>query len=228
VACRKIRGAIPTSTVAAAPMAASSTSGPSAPTARKGARGMTPTSATGRADRTRSPRALQCAQAASRRAASGSARPLAQAGRARGARRNEQRMGFTLVELMVVIAIIGVAAGAVVLSMPDPRPTLAVEAERLAARLTLAREEAVMTNRPVALRADAAGYGFESFDGAVWTPLTGVLAPKAWGEGAAVGAPARAVFDPTGGADAASVRLEREGKAVTVAIDGAGEVTIHE
>lgn len=143
-------------------------------------------------------------------------------------------MGFTLVELMVVIAIIGVAAGAVVLSMPDPRPTLAVEAERFAARLTLAREEAVMTNRPVALRADAAGYGFESFesfesfDGAVWTPLTGVLAPKAWGEGVAVAAPARAVLDPTGGADAASVRLEREGQAVTVAIDGAGEVTIHE
>ncbi|MHC3924968.1 type II secretion system protein GspH [Brevundimonas naejangsanensis] len=133
---------------------------------------------------------------------------------------------------MVVIAIIGVAAGAVMLSMPDPRPTLAVEAERFAARLTLAREEAVMTNRPVALRADAAGYGFESFDGAVWTPLTGALAPKAWGEGAAVAGAgagaARAVFDPTGGADAASVRLEREGQAVTVAIDGAGEVTIHE
>ncbi|MNE15599.1 Type II transport protein GspH [compost metagenome] len=137
-------------------------------------------------------------------------------------------MGFTLVELMVVIFIIGVAAGAVVLSMPEPRPTLAVEAERFAARLTLAREEAVMTNRPVALRADAAGYGFESFDGAVWTPLTGVLAPKAWGEGAAVAGAARTVFDPTGGADAASVRLEREGQAVTVAIDGAGEVTIHE
>ena len=153
----------------------------------------------------------QRAHAASRRAASGSA-----------------RQGFTLVELMVVIAIIGVAAGAVVLSMPDPRPTLAVEAERFAARLTLAREEAVMTNRPVALRADAAGYGFESFDGAVWTPLTGALAPKTWGEGAAVAAPARAVFDPTGGADAASVRLEREGQAVTVAIDGAGEVTIYE
>nr|WP_312293844.1 GspH/FimT family pseudopilin [Brevundimonas diminuta] len=209
-------------------MAASSTSGPSAPTVRKGARGMTPTSATGRADRARSMRALQCAQAASRRAASGSARQFAQAARARGARGSEQRTGFTLVELMVVIAIIGVAAGAVVLSMPDPRPTLAVEAERFAARLTLAREEAVMTNRPVALRADAAGYGFESFDGAVWTPLTGVLAPKAWGEGAAVAGAARAVFDPTGGADAASVRLEREGQAVTVAIDGAGEVTIHE
>ena len=141
--------------------------------------------------------------------------------------KRQKRQGFTLVELMVVIAIIGVAAGAVMLSMPDPRPTLAVEAERFAARLTLAREEAMMTNRPVALRADAAGYGFESFDGAVWTPLTGVLAPKAWGEAAAAGA-ARAVFDPTGGADAASVRLEREGQAVIVAIDGAGEVTIHE
>ncbi len=137
-------------------------------------------------------------------------------------------MGFTLVELMVVIAIIGVAAGAVVLSMPDPRPTLAVEAERFAARLTLAREEAVMTNRPVALHADAAGYGFESFDGAVWTPLNGVLASTAWGEGAAVAGTARVEFDPTGGADAASVRLEREGRSFTVAVDGAGEVTIHD
>ncbi|WP_290125513.1 GspH/FimT family pseudopilin [Brevundimonas vancanneytii] len=178
---------------------------------------MTPTSATGRAEALSRPAGSVAvgtpkrAEAASRRAASVGA-----------------RQGFTLVELMVVIAIIGVAAGAVLLSMPDPRPTLAVEAERFAARLTLAREEAVMTNRPVALRADAAGYGFESFDGAVWTPLTGVLAPKAWGEGVAVAAPARAVFDPTGGADAASVRLEREGQAVTVAIDGAGEVTIHE
>lgn len=178
---------------------------------------MTPTSATGRAEALSRPAGSVAvgtpkrAEEASCRAASASA-----------------RQGFTLVELMVVIAIIGVAAGAVVLSMPDPRPTLAVEAERFAARLMLAREEAVMTNRPVALRADAAGYGFESFDGAVWTPLTGVLAPKAWGEGAAVAGAARAVFDPTGGADAASVRLEREGQAVTVAIDGAGEVTIHE
>ena len=129
---------------------------------------------------------------------------------------------------MVVIAIIGVAAGAVMLSLPDPRPSLGVEAERFAARLTLAREEAVMTNRPVALRADAAGYGFESFDGAVWTPLTGVLAPEAWGEGAAVAASARTVFDPTGGADAATVQLEREGRSITVAVDGAGEVTIHD
>jgi general secretion pathway protein H len=140
----------------------------------------------------------------------------------------KRRAGFTLVELMVVIAILGVAAGAVVLSLPDPRPSLGVEAERFAARLMLAREEAVMTNRPVALRADAAGYGFEAFDGAVWSPLTGVLATKAWSEGVAVAAPRRAVFDPTGGADAASVRLAREGQAVTVAIDGAGEVAIHE
>src|SRR5690606_16868795 len=52
------------------------------------------------------------AQAASRRAASGSARPLAQA-----ARGSEQRMGFTLVELMVVIVIIGLLATVVAINV---------------------------------------------------------------------------------------------------------------
>ncbi|MEC8457048.1 MAG: GspH/FimT family pseudopilin, partial [Pseudomonadota bacterium] len=135
------------------------------------------TSATGRADR---------AQAARRRAASGSAKECAQAARRRAASGSAKRKaGFTLVELMVTIAVIGLAAGAVVLSMPDPRPAVGVEAEQFAARLARAREEAIMTNRPVAVEADGSGYRFAQFDGATWTPLNGVFTPRTWAEGVA-------------------------------------------
>ena len=84
---------------------------------------------------------------------------------------------------MVTIAVIGLAAGAVVLSMPDPRPAVGLEAEQFAARLSRAREEAILTNRSVAADVDASGYGFSSVDGVEWTPLNGVFVARTWGGG---------------------------------------------
>jgi len=147
-------------------------------------------------------------------------------GRADAAHR---RLGFTLVELLVTITVIGLAAGAVVLSMPDPRPAVGLEAEQFAARLSRAREEAILTNRSVAADVDGSGYGFSSFDGAVWTPLNGVFVARTWSEGVvAPREPVRVVFDPTGVADPIQVRLTRDNQSRTVEIDGAGEVAIHD
>ena len=129
----------------------------------------------------------------------------------------------------MTVAIIGLAAGAVVLSVPDPRPSVAEDAERFAARLSRAREEAVLTNRPVAVETTASGYGFSSFDGAEWSALTeGPFGPETWSDGLTVSPadPARLVFDPTGVAEPATVTLSRDGRASRVEIDGAGEVSI--
>ncbi|HAJ03426.1 MAG TPA: type II secretion system protein GspH, partial [Brevundimonas sp.] len=52
--------------------------------------------------------------------------PTSATGRADHAR----RAGFTFVEMMVTVAVIGLAATAVVLAAPDPTPRLPVEAER--------------------------------------------------------------------------------------------------
>lgn len=165
---------------------------------------MTPTSATGRPDRART---------ASRRAARASA--------------TKMRAGFTLVELMMTLVVIGLAAGAVVLSMPDPRPAVGEAAERFAARLVRAREEAILTNRLVSVTTDPQGYAFARFDGDAWTPLDGPFGHQAWGEDVrAPRRPVRIVFEATGGAEPAVVELSREGQAVLVRVDAAGEVTV--
>ena len=129
----------------------------------------------------------------------------------------------------MTVAIIGLAAGAVVLAVPDPRPSVAADAERFAARLSRAREEAVLTNRPVAVEATATGYGFSASDGAAWTALTdGPFGQESWSEGVSVSPtdPIRVVFDPTGVAEPATLTLSRDGRASRVDIDGAGEVSI--
>ena len=137
------------------------------------------------------------------------------------------RAGFTLVELMMTLVVIGLAAGAVVLSMPDPRPAAGEAAERFAARLVRAREEAILTNRLVSVTTDPQGYAFARFDGDAWTPLDGPFARQAWGEDVrAPRRPVRIVFDAAGGAEPAVVELSREGQAVSVCVDAAGEVTV--
>lgn len=140
-----------------------------------------------------------------------------------------ERAGFTLVELLIVVAIIGMAAAAVVLNLPDPRPSVGTETERFAARLVRAREEAVLSNRTIAAEVTTTGYGFQTFDGA-WVPLNDApFKSEVWAEDMTVtlaDKAARTVFDPTGVADPLRVTLRRRGVSRTVVVDAAGEVSL--
>ena len=69
-------------------------------------------------------------------------------------RAEKKESGFTLVELLVVLVIIGLAAAAVVLAIPDPEGSLQTEAERFAARAKAARDLAIVESRPALLRID--------------------------------------------------------------------------
>ena len=74
---------------------------------------------------------------------------------------NRYRRGFTLIELMVVMAIIGITLGLVSLNaIPSQQQALEKEAQRIALLLQLARDEAIVRNRLVAFEANTERYRF--------------------------------------------------------------------
>jgi general secretion pathway protein H len=141
--------------------------------------------------------------------------------------RSGSRSGFTLVELMVTVAVIGVAATAVVLTAAPPTPRVQDTAERFAARLTEARSEAILGNRSVSVRIDETGYRFEVLDGREWLEARRPLEAAVWGEGVgSLGAAETWTFDATGAAVPAGRVLQGHGRSVRVAIEPGGEISL--
>lgn len=146
---------------------------------------------------------------------------------------NARDGGFTLVELMIVITIIGLASAVTVWAMPDPRGRVADEAARFALRTRAAHDEAIVAARPVSVWVSAGGYGFDQRLAGSWTAMTEKpLRVERWMEGTRAAVPdlsgrVRVTFDPTGLADRPlDVRLQRRGAAATVRIGADGSVAV--
>jgi general secretion pathway protein H len=89
---------------------------------------------------------------------------------------NPAEVGMTLVEMLVVLAILGVAAGAVTLGIgaATRAPTVETEARRLATQLQAAADDAMLGDRAVAFTAGEHGYGFATLNAkGGWTPREG-------------------------------------------------------
>ena len=81
--------------------------------------------------------------------------------------------GFTLIELMVVLAVIALGTALVSLSLPDgDRRALNQDAERLAALLESARAQSRVAGVPVHWRATPGGFAFDGLP-ATAPPLPG-------------------------------------------------------
>jgi general secretion pathway protein H len=141
-------------------------------------------------------------------------------------RRRGSEEGFTLVELMVVLVIISLAATAVVLAMPETGGSLEAEAERFAARAKAARDSAIVEARPVALTIDGGGYAVARRASGAWHPIS----RHEWVEGTQ--AELRGTieggtrFDSTGLAEPLHLTLNRRGREVAVDIGPDGEVHV--
>jgi general secretion pathway protein H len=84
--------------------------------------------------------------------------------------------GFTLIEMLVVVFIIGIIAAGVLLSIniTGTDHELQTESERLATLMNYARDEAEIQTRELGLACSATGYAFYAFDPrtALWDNIT--------------------------------------------------------
>lgn len=146
------------------------------------------------------------------------------------------RNGFSLVELMVVLFVIALMAGAAVLTMPSGSGDLRREAERFAARTSAARDEAIATSASVSAVVGPAGYYFEKRVDGRWNPLDGTLAATDWEEGTVASLDAsgegnssnrRVIFDPLGlASEDVRLRLSHDGNAMVVTVQRNGKVAV--
>jgi general secretion pathway protein H len=141
--------------------------------------------------------------------------------------------GFTLIELMIVIVVIGLASAIVVWSIPDPRGRLRDEATRFAVRARAAQQSAMVDGRPVSVWVSDGGYGFDQRSHGAWASIMEKpLKVTSWAKGthavvANAGGRDRVVFDSTGFADRPlDVRLTRDTEAVTVRVGADGGVKV--
>ena len=140
--------------------------------------------------------------------------------------------GFTLVELMVVIFIVGLASAAVVMTAASPDGGARNEAEQLAARIAALRDHAILQSRGMAVWVRPSGYGFDARSDGVWRPLTEApFASTNWKLGTAAqignGGQLRVVFDSTGlPSSAMQISIKRGTASALVDVSATGDVDV--
>ncbi len=84
------------------------------------------------------------------------------------ARHKLKQAGFTLVEVMVVLLIVGLMAGTVVMNLPPKEDPLYAQGKLLATRMEMAAQSSLTTQTSIGVRFEEGGYEFVKYSGEVW------------------------------------------------------------
>lgn len=165
----------------------------------------------------------------SRTAAIHGVAPVAGAEQVRAGSAGARVRGFTLVELMVVLFLIGIAAAAVVMTVPAGDP-LGDQADAFATGLARARDEAILGTRTIEVTVTPQGYGFTRQHFGDWQPLRErPFGNRLWDERTQPQLPRGRDqisfrFDPTGAAVPNSLTLTHDRASIEIRVDAAGKV----
>jgi len=117
--------------------------------------------------------------------------------------------GFTLIEMIVVLAVLALAVGLVLTHGPvrSHRLELDAAARQVAGALRLARTRAIAQERPVPVALDARGFSLDR------------AAPVTWAASVSPEGNRLVVFTPDGGSSGGRIVLRDGGRAVAIGID---------
>lgn len=147
-----------------------------------------------------------------------------------------QRNGFTLVEMMIAVALMALFAGATIFTISSVGQASADTASRLASRLAAARDMSIVSGHPVGGWVTASGYGFEQLRAQEWQPFTeGPFAAADWERGTSVSfggneqGHGRVRFDTLGvPQQPLVVRIASGGRTAEVRVSATGDVSVEQ
>lgn len=144
-------------------------------------------------------------------------------------RTRPSEQGFTLVEIMVVLTIVGLTAAVAMIGFTGDRGAARQEAERLGARMLAAKDHALFSQRPTSVVVDASGYRFEERRREGWVPLNDrAMKPHSWTEvrPAGVTFPVRVRFDAVGLSDPVTITFHAGESRALLKVGADGEVRV--
>ena len=83
-------------------------------------------------------------------------------------RPSSSKAGFTLIELVMSLFILGLVTSAVVWTLPDTRPLVVEEAVRLAAKLNAAQDESIVSGETIGVAFKGHSYAFYRYRAGAW------------------------------------------------------------